>query len=52
MTRRRHTLKVKFKGVMDALSERFTIQELGRRYEINPTQIPPWKTQLSKNALS
>ncbi len=35
---------------MEALSERYTIQELGRKYEIHPTQITTWKTQFLKNA--
>lgn len=49
MTRRKHTSKFKFKVVLEALSERFTIQELGRKYEIHPTQITTWKTQFLKN---
>ncbi len=35
--------------VLEALSERFTIQELGRKYEIHPAQITNWKTQFLKN---
>jgi transposase len=49
MTRRKHTSKFKFKVVLEALSERFTIQELGRKYEIHPAQITTWKTQFLKN---
>ena len=49
MTRRKHTSKFKFKVVLEALSERFTIQELGRKYEIHPAQITNWKTQFLKN---
>ena len=49
MTRRKHTWKFKFKVVLEALSERFTIQELGRKYEIHPAQITNWKTQFLKN---
>lgn len=49
MTRRKHTSKFKFKLVLEALSERFTIQELGRKYEIHPAQITNWKTQFLKN---
>ena len=35
--------------VLEALSERFTIQELGRKYQIHPAQITTWKTQFLKN---
>jgi transposase len=49
MTRRKHTSKFKFKVVLEALSERFTIQELGRKYEIHPAQITNWKSQFLKN---
>ena len=49
MTRRKHTSKFKFKVVLEALSERFTIQELGRKYEIHPTQITNWKAHFLNN---
>jgi len=49
MTPRKHTSKFKFKVVLEALSERFTIRELGRKYEIHPAQITNWKTQFLKN---
>ena len=50
MTRRKHTSKFKFKVVLEALSERFTIQQLGRKYEIHPTEITNWKAHFLKNA--
>jgi len=50
MSRRKFTSEFKVKVVMEALSERYTIQELGRKYEIHPTQITTWKTQFLKNA--
>ena len=49
MGRRKHTPKFKFKVVLEALSERFTIQELGRKYDIHPAQITNWKSQFLKN---
>ena len=49
MIRRKHTSKFKFKVVLEALSERFTIQELGRKYDIHPAQITNWKSQFLKN---
>jgi transposase-like protein len=48
MIRRKHTSKFKFKVVLEALSERFTIHELGRKNEIHPAQITKWKTQFLK----
>lgn len=52
MKRRKFTSNFKFKVVIEALSERFTIQELGRRYEIHPAQITNWKAQFLKNGQS
>lgn len=49
MSRRKHTSKFKFKVVLEALSERFTIQELGRKYDIHPAQVTNWKSQFLKN---
>ena len=48
MGRREFTSAFKFKGVLEALSECFTIQELGRTCEIHLTQIANWKGQLFK----
>ena len=49
MSRRKFTSEFKVKVVLEALSERYTIQELGRKYEIHPTQITNWKSQFLKN---
>ena len=49
MSRRKFTSEFKFKVVLEALSGRYTIQELGRKYEIHPTQITNWKSQFLKN---
>lgn len=49
MSRRKFRSEFKFKVVLEALSERYTIQELGRKYEIHPTQITNWKSQFLKN---
>ena len=43
MSKRKFTSDFKFKVVLEALSERYSIQELGRKYEIHPTQISTWK---------
>lgn len=52
MSRRKHSSEFKFKVVIEALNERQTIQELGRKYQIHPTQITNWKTQFLKNGTS
>ena len=48
MSKRKFTSDFKFKVVLEALSERYSIQELGRKYEIHPTQISTWKTHFLK----
>lgn len=35
---------------MEALSEYYTIQELGRKYEIHPNQILRWKNYFLEHA--
>lgn len=52
MGRRKFTSEFKFKVVLEALSERYSIQELGRKYDIHPTQITNWKSQFIKNGQS
>ena len=49
MSRRKFTSEFKFKVVLEALSERYSIQELGRKYELHPTQITNWKGPFLKN---
>lgn len=49
MSRRKFKPDFKFKVVLEALSERYTIQELGRKYEIHPAQISAWKAQFLQN---
>ena len=48
MSRRKFTSDFKFKVVLEALSERYSIQELGRKYEIHPNQITTWKSHFLK----
>ena len=49
MSRRKFTSEFKFKVVLEALSEHYSTQELGRKYEIHPTQITNWKRQFLNN---
>ncbi|MEM0941936.1 MAG: transposase [Bacteroidota bacterium] len=49
MKRRKFTSKFKTKVVLEALSERSTVQELSKKHELHPNQISKWKTEfLSK----
>ncbi|MFB2118515.1 MULTISPECIES: transposase [Parapedobacter] len=50
MSRRKFTSAFKTKVVLEALSERVTIQELGQKHGIHPTQITTWKSQFLKQA--
>lgn len=50
--RRKFSTAFKTKVVLEALSERYTIQELGRKHEIHPGQITKWKSHFLKNAES
>ena len=52
MSRRKFTSDFKTKVVLEALSERFTIQELGRKHNLHPSQISSWKAQFLSNASS
>ena len=52
MNKRKHTSAFKVKVVLEALSERSTIQELGRKYDLHQSQITNWKTQFLKNSAS
>lgn len=50
--RKSYTSGFKTKVVLEALQERETIQEIGKRYEIHPNQISTWKSQFISNANS
>jgi len=50
--RRKFSSAFKTKVVLEALSERYTIQELGRKHEIHPNQIAKWKAQFLDSAES
>lgn len=40
----------KTKVVLEALQERETVQEIGRKYDLHPSQISSWKSQFLSNA--
>ena len=52
MSRKKHSSGLKTKIVLEALQERISIQELGKKYDIHPNQISTWKTQFLKGAIS
>ena len=51
MNKRKHyTSGFKTKVVLEALQERETIQEVGRKYGLHPNQIFTWKSQFLSSA--
>jgi len=50
--RRKLSTGFKTKVVMEALSERYTIQEFGRKYGVHATQINKWKAHFLEHAES
>lgn len=48
--RKQHTSGFKAKVVLEALQERETIQELGKKFNLHPTQISTWKSQFLASA--
>ncbi len=48
--RKNHSAGFKTKVVLEALQERETIQEIGKKYDIHPNQISTWKTQFLSKA--
>ena len=39
----------KTKVVLEVLQERETVQEIGRKYDLHPSQISSWKSQFLSN---
>jgi len=50
--RKKYTSGFKTKVVLEAIQERETIQELGKKYALHPTQISIWKRQFLTGARS
>ena len=48
--RRKFNAEFKAKVVIEALKERSTVEELGKKYEIHPNQIHSWKKEFLNNA--
>jgi len=48
--RRKFSADFKAKVVLEALKERNTVEELGKKYEIHPNQIHTWKKEFLNNA--
>jgi transposase len=48
--RRKFNAEFKAKVVLEALKERSTVEELGKKYEIHPNQIHSWKKEFLNNA--
>ena len=50
--RKNYTSGFKTKVVIEAIQERETIQEIGKKYNIHPNQISTWKTRFLSGASS
>ena len=48
--RRKFSAEFKAKVVLEAIKERNTVEELGKKYEIHPNQIHTWKKEFLSNA--
>lgn len=48
-TRRKFSKEFKSKVVLEALKERETIEQLAKKYELQPSQISLWKSQALNN---
>lgn len=48
--RKNYSSGLKTKVVLEALQERESIQEIGKKYEIHPNQISTWKSHFLANA--
>jgi len=48
--RKNYTSGFKTKVALEALQERETIQEIGKKYEVHPNQISTWKSQFFSGA--
>jgi transposase len=48
--RKTYSAGFKTKVVLEALQERETIQEIGKKYDLHPNQISTWKSQFLSNA--
>lgn len=49
-TRRKFSADFKTKVVLESLKEKYTIEELARKYELLPNQITIWKKEFLSNA--
>lgn len=49
-SRRRFSAEFKAKVVLEALSERQSLEELARKHELHPTQISTWRKDFVSNA--
>jgi transposase len=49
-SRRKFSAEFKTKVVLEALKERYSIEEIARKYEIHPNQISTWKKEFLAKA--
>lgn len=49
-TRRKFSAEFKAKVAIEAIQERYSLEELARKYELHPNQIGIWKKEFLSNA--
>ena len=49
-SRRKFTADFKAKVAIEAIKERYSIEEIARKYEIHPNQVSTWKKEFLSNA--
>ncbi len=48
--RKSYSSGFKTKVVLEVLQERETVQQIGRKYDLHPSQLSAWKSQFLSNA--
>ena len=48
--RKSYSSGFKTKVVLEVLQERETVQQIGRKYDLHPSQLSTWKSQFLSNA--
>lgn len=50
LSRKKYSSKLKKEVALEALKERKTVQEIAKEYQISPSQVTRWKSELIEGA--